>query len=201
MLGDGTPALKLPTNRPLVLVRDPLPGWDRDAIWGWLDEAYNRRWGAVCDLRARRIFDLAEAGPADVVNLVTVADLGGGGVLADQMLPYTNARVLVMRINSRIKFVPTDGQMASGTIDPVRMITHEGGHFLGFQHLSTALPRDLMEPYILQEVIRPQAAEAKTALGWFGPPVTLPPVPPTDPCAAYKVALAEIQALAGRALA
>ena len=37
--GDGTPALKLGTNRPLVFIQDFLAGFDRNVIWSWIKEA------------------------------------------------------------------------------------------------------------------------------------------------------------------
>lgn len=178
--GDGTPALKLQTNRPLVFVRDPLPEHGVEEIWTWLDAAH-KRWGSVCDWQARRIMDLSEAGPADYVQLVTVADLGGGGVLADQMLPYTGGRILRMRINSRIQWHATDGPMSGGTIDPVRTLCHETGHFAGLAHFPTGAPVELMEPYIQQAITGPQPTEGKVSAGWFGQPVgTTPPTPPPD---------------------
>jgi hypothetical protein len=181
MLGDGTPSLKLPTNRPLILVRDPLPNWTVDQIWGWLEKAH-ARWGEVCNWAAKRIHDIAEAGPGDVVNLVTVADLGGSGVLADQMLPYPGARVLAMRINSRVTWKPTDGQMVGG-IDPIRTLCHEIGHFQGHQHWPVGPPLELMEPFVSQTIISPQPTEAKVSASWFGDPQTppAPPVPPAPP--------------------
>jgi hypothetical protein len=180
-LGDGSPTLKLQTNRPLVFVRDALPGFSRDQIWSWVEEAY-RRWGAVCDFKARRILDFAEAASTDYVNLITVADLGAGGVLADQQLPYTGGRVLMMRLNSRIRWMPTDGPMSGGGIDPVRTIAHEGGHFQGHQHWPVGGPPELMEPTVSNTIIRPQPTEGAVSAGWFGPPPPPPPPPvPTDP--------------------
>lgn len=179
--GDGSPTLKLPTNRPLVLVRDPLPQHPVEEIWEWVEEAY-RRWTAVCDLVPKRIFDLTEAGPNDVVNLITVADLGGGGVLADQMLPYQGGRTLRMRINSRIKWQATDGQMVGGTIDPRRTLCHEIGHFLGHSHWPVGAPAELMEPTVSQKIISPQPTEAKVSAGWFGAvPLPKPPQPGPQP--------------------
>lgn len=179
--GDGTPALKLQTNRPLIFVQDALPGFSRDDIWSWLKEAH-ARWGSVCDWQARRITDLSEAGATDYVQLVTVADLGGGGVLADQMLPYSGGRVLRMRINTRITWKATDGAMGSGTIDPVRTLCHEIGHFMGHSHWPQGAPVELMEPYIQQAIIRPQPTEGTMSATWFGKPATsTPPVPPTTP--------------------
>ena len=176
--GDGSPALKLGTNRPLVYVQDALPGFSRDVIWSWLKEGH-ARWGAVCDWLADRIDDMSDAGPNDIVQLVTVADLGGGGVLADQMLPYSGGSVLRMRINSRIKWKATDGQMASGTVDPVRTLCHETGHFQGHTHWPQGQPLELMEPYVQQTITRPQSTEGKMSASWFGQPVTPPPLPPS----------------------
>lgn len=171
--GDGTPALKLGTNRPLVFVQDALPGFSRDDVWAWLREAH-ARWGAVCDWKATRIMDLSEAGPTDFVNLVTVADLGGRGVLADQMLPYTGGNVLRMRINNRIQWRATDGQMTGGLIDPIRTLCHEIGHFQGHQHWPVGAPAELMEPTVSQTIIGPQSTEGKVSAGWFGNPVVTP---------------------------
>ena len=180
-LGDGSPSLKLPTNRPYVLIRDELPGWSKDDIWSWLKEGH-QRWGEVCDWRAQRINDLSEAGGSGIVQLVTVEDLGGGGVLADMQLPYPNARILRMRINSRIKWKPTDGKMAAGTIDPIRTLEHETGHFMGHMHFPEGAPAELMEPFISQSIIRPQPTEAAVSARWFGQPTTPPPpAPPPTP--------------------
>lgn len=175
--GDGSPALKLATNRPLVFVQDALPSWGKDAIWDWIAEGYER-WAKVCDWKGRRIMDMNEAGPTDVVHLITVADLGGSGVLADQMLPYTGGRVLKMRINSRIKWQPTNGQMPSGTVDPIRTLCHETGHFMGHSHWPQGAPPELMEPYVQQGVIGPQPTEGKVSAGWFGQPGPVTPPPP-----------------------
>lgn len=192
-LGDGTPALKLATNRPLVCIQDAPKGYSKENVREWFDEAYNRRWAAVCDWKvtfisdwkATFIFDLASVGPDDYVNLITVADLGNGGVLADQMLPYRSGRVLTMRLNSRIDWRPSDGPMLPGTIDPVRVIVHEGGHFMGHQHWPIGAPVEIMEPTISQTIIRPQETEGRMSAAWFGQPVTpfQPPAPqpPTTP--------------------
>lgn len=190
-MGDGSPMLKLPTNRPLVLVRDPLPQFPQDEIWDWIEEAY-RRWTAVCDFVPKRIFDLSEAGPNDVVNLITVADLGGGGVLADQMLPYQGGRVLRMRLNSRITWLATDGPMSGGRIDPVRTICHELGHFQGHSHWPVGAPPELMEPTVSQKIIGPQPTEAKVSAGWFGLPTGTPaptPTPTPTPGGKFNVVL------------
>lgn len=175
-LGDGSPSLKLGTNRPFVLVRDALPTATVDEIWDWLKEAH-ARWSAVCDWKATRIMDTSEAQAGSFVQLVTVADLGGGGVLADQVLPYAGGGVLRMRLNSRITWRPTDGPMQGG-VDPVRTICHEIGHFMGHAHWPTGAPPELMEPYISQTILSPQPTEAKVSAGWFGPAVLVPPVPP-----------------------
>lgn len=173
--GDGSPALKLPTNRPLVLIQDALTGFTRDEIWLWMKEGYDR-WADVCNIKPTQIMDRSDANLDDVVQLVTVADLGGGGVLADMQLPYPGARVLMMRINTRIKWKATDGPMSSGTVDPIRTLEHESGHFFGLQHFPTGAPKELMEPYIQQDIIRPQPTEAAVVRMWFGSPT--PPVPP-----------------------
>ena len=182
MFGDGTPALQLPTKRPMVLIQDALPSASKDVIWDWY-RAAAQRWEAVCGLMFRRISDLSEANDGDVVNLVTVADLGGGGILADQMLPYRGGQMLRMRINRRIRWEATDGSMMGGTIDPIRTICHEIGHFIGLSHFPLSPPPELLEPTISHTIIRPQAVEIRIVAGWFGPPQepTPPPVPPTDP--------------------
>ncbi len=174
--GDGSPALKLQSNRPLVVVQDALPSFDRDAIWSWLKEAH-ARWSSVCDWEARRIADPSEAGQGDVIQLVTVADLGNSGVLADQVLPHNGGRMLRMRLNARIRWKATDGPMSGGTIDPIRTICHEIGHFMGHQHWPVGAPTELMEPTVSQNVIRPQPTEARVSAGWFGAPTTTPTPP------------------------
>lgn len=179
-LGDGSPTLKLDTNRPLVFIQDALPNHSKDEIWVWMEEA-NRRWGLVCDWQARRIMDMGEAGPTDFVNLVTVADLGDGGVLADQQLPYRSGRILRMRINSRIRWKATDGPMTGGTIDPLRTLCHEIGHFQGHSHWPIGAPPELMEPRVSQATIGPQATEGRVSAGWFGPAVPPQPTPPDPP--------------------
>ena len=193
-LGDGSPALKLQTNRPKVLIRDALPGYTQNDIWGWLNEAH-ARWSSVCDWKATRIYDLTEMGPSDYVQLVTVADLGSGGVLADQMLPYTGGQILTNRINSRIRWKSTDGPMQSGTVDPIRTETHEIGHFQGHAHWPVGAPPELMEPTISNTVLRPQPTESRVSVGWFGEP--LPIAPPGGGAEAWLRRLS--QDLLGRA--
>lgn len=178
--GDGTPALKLQTNRPLVYVQDALPNFNKDEIWSWLKEAF-ARWEAVCDFKATRIMDLQAAGQTDYVNVVTVEDLGGSGILADQMLPYQGGRILRMRINSRINWKATDGPMQGGTIDPIRTLCHELGHFQGHSHWPVGTPLELMEPVIQQTIISPQPTEAAMSVSWFGRPTTTPPPLPPQP--------------------
>lgn len=180
-LGDGSRSLKLNSNRPLVLVQDALPGFSRDEIYRWINEGY-QRWAEHCDWRAGgRIGALSEARPGDIVHLITVADLGGGGVLADQVLPYSGARVLRMRINGRLRWQPTDGPMNGGAIDPIRTLCHETGHFMGHQHWPEGAPLELMEPRISSTIIRPQATEGRVSAGWFGPPVAVQPPPLPTP--------------------
>ncbi len=179
MFGDGTPALKLSTNRPLVFVRDALPNHNQNEIWLWLLEGY-RRWSLVCDWAGQRIMDMSEAPAGRIVHLITVADLGGGGVLADQMLPYSGGTVLRMRINARIQWKATDGQMLGG-IDPIRTLCHETGHFMGHSHWPVGSPAELMEPTISQAIIGPQPTEARVSEAWFGKPVIVPPSPPPPP--------------------
>ena len=179
--GDGTAAIKLATNRPLVFIRDALSGWTKDDIWTWIKEGY-LRWGDVCNLAPTRIMSDSDAKPSDIVHYITVANLGGGGVIADQMLPYNGGKQLVMRINSIVKFKPTDGPMQSGTVDPIRALgVHETGHFIGLQHFPTGDPREIMEPYIQQDIIQPQPTESAVARMWYGSPTTPPPVPPPTP--------------------
>ena len=182
--GDGTPALKLGTNRPLVLVRDSLPQHTRDEIWNWLQEA-NARWSGVCNWQARRILDITETGANDYINLVTTADLGSSGVLADQMLPYTGGRVLRMRINNRIQWKAADGPMPSGTVDPIRTLAHEIGHFMGHSHWPTGAPPELMEPWINDNITVPQPTEGRVSANWFGAPVPIP-LPPSDVAGARR---------------
>ena len=177
--GDGTPSLKLPTNRPLVFIAAAPPGYTLDEVWGWLKEGHDR-WGAVCDWKAERIDDVADAGAGDYVQLVTVADLGSGGVLADQMLPYAGGRILRMRLNSRIAWKATDGYMQPGLIDPIRTVCHETGHFMGHSHWPVGAPAELMEPTLSQTIIGPQPTEGKVSSGWFGPPSQPKPLPPTN---------------------
>lgn len=178
-LGDGSPALKLATNRPLVVVQDSLPGYSRDVIWSWLKEAHDR-WAVSCNWLAERVEDVSDAGPGDFVNLIRVADLGGAGVLADQMLPYTGGRVLKMRINGRINWKATDGPFPMGKVDPIRTICHEIGHFMGHSHWPVGDPPELMEPTVSQTIIKPQHTEGRVSAGWFGPPGQVPP-PPQPP--------------------
>lgn len=169
MLGDGSAMYKLPSNRFAFLVRDALPAYTRDEIAAWNFKAL-ARWASVADIEGRRIFSMSELRDGEILNEITVADLGTNGTLADQQLPQPGVFIYRMRINSRIKWIETDGIMQPGTADPVRTIGHEDGHFLGFQHFPTSLPKEWMEPRILQDVIGPQPTEAKIAVDWFGPP-------------------------------
>ncbi len=178
--GDGAPALKVGTNRPLVLIQGSMNGITQDEVWAWLREAH-ARWGSVCDWQATRIRDIQEAAQDSVIQLVTFADLGAGGVLADQVLPYQGGQVLRMRINVRINWRATDGQMSAGTVDPIRTICHETGHFQGHTHLPQGAPLELMEPIIQQAIIAPQPTEAQMSAYWFGKPQSQPPPTPQPP--------------------
>jgi hypothetical protein len=187
MFGDGSMLLKLQSNRPAFCISDALPGYDVETIADWIEEAFSR-WGQVADIKARRIKKLSDLKSGEYCVNVTVADLGTSGVLADQRLPHPGGFVLPMRINNRINWVPTNGQMQGRTIDPVRTLTHELGHFLGHHHFPQSAPKELMEPTILQDIIGPQPTEAKITADWFGAPVATPvPTPPgpepkpTDP--------------------
>lgn len=175
--------VKLQTNRPLYLIKEPLPGKSRDETAELYERAF-KRWGKA-DIKTRRITDQAEAGPNDVVNLITAADLGGGGVLADQMLPNGSEKILQMRMNTRIKWMVTDSAMSDG-IDPVRVFCHEQGHFLGHEHWPKGPPAELMEPFISDDIIAPQPTEVAVTIGWFGktgePDPPPPPPPQPKPC-------------------
>jgi hypothetical protein len=204
-LGDGTPALKLPTNRPLVYVQSAPPGQTLDAVWMWLREAH-ARWSEVCDWKATRVMDLSDAGQGEYVQLVQAADLGGGGVLADQVLPYNGGRVLRMRLNSRVRWRPTDLSMSGGAIDPIRTICHEIGHFQGMSHFPVGAPAELMEPSVSNTIIRPQPTEARVAAGWFGQPRPVEPDEPTPPpnpdrVAELENAIRQMTAIGNNALA
>lgn len=179
-LGDGTPALKLATNRPLVYVRDSLPAHGKDEIFSWIRLAYQRI-GEVCDWKGERIHNLNDAPAGRIVHLITVADLGNGGVLADQMMPYAGGNVLAMRINTRVHWQATDGQMQQGTVDPIRTLCHESLHFAGLSHFPAGDPPELMEPSISQTVIRPQPTEIRVLVGWFGQPGPTTDRPPPIP--------------------
>ena len=176
-LGDGTALLKLQTNRPLVCIQGAPPRYTKDDVWSWLKEAH-ARWGVECDWVVERIDDISDAKPTDYVQVVQVKDLGGTGVLADQVLPYPGGNVLRMRINSRIRWKATDGFFQSGTVDPVRTICHEIGHFQGHQHWPVGDPAELMEPTVSQTTIRPQPTEMKVSIGWFGKAQSIPVPPP-----------------------
>lgn len=180
-LGSGVESLKLQTNRPSFFVQDALAGQaDQDEIAKWIEEGF-LRWGAWSDLIATRVSSLQEGRKLSQVTChIIVADLGSSGVLADQRLPYTGGTVLQMRINSRIKWRATDGPMFKGTIDPLRTITHELGHFIGHQHWPQGQPEELMEPVISNTVIKPQSTEGSVAAGWFGQPKPVP-TPTPDP--------------------
>lgn len=167
--GDGTALFKLPSNRFAYFVRDSLPNNSRDEIADWIAEAISR-WRSVADIEGRRILRLEDLEAGELLDEITVADLGGGGVLADQQLPQPGVTRYRMRMNVRIKWVRTNGVMRAGEVDPVRTDCHELGHFLGFQHFPTSLPKELMEPRILPDIIGPQPTEAKIAADWFGPP-------------------------------
>lgn len=171
-----TAEARLGTKRPLVFIQDALPGWSKDATaTAYMDAA--SRWTAGADIAWTLITDMAQAGPSNIVNRVSVADLGGGGVLADQMLP-SGQRILQMRMNSRISWVKTDGSMPGGKVDAVRVFAHEIGHFIGHEHWPRGAPPELMEPFISDTIIKPQATELAVTVNWFGPPV---PVPGPDP--------------------
>lgn len=180
MFGDGSMLLKLQTNRPAFCISDALPGYDADTIAKWIEEAF-ARWGQVADIVARRIKKLSDLKSGEYAVNVTVADLGTSGVLADQRLPHHGGFILPMRINNRINWVPTNGQMQGRTIDPIRTLCHELGHFLGHHHFPQSAPKELMEPTILQDIIGPQPTEAKITADWFGAPVAIPPTGPTTP--------------------
>ena len=75
-------------------------------------------------------------------------------------------------------FTGLGGPVLGGTIDPVRTICHETGHFQGHQHWPSGAPPELMEPVITQTTIGPQPTEGKVSAGWFGAPVVEQPPGP-----------------------
>lgn len=173
-----TAAARLGTKRPLVYIQDALPGWTKEATGNAYMEAA-ARWTAGADIAWTLITDMAQAGPSNIVNKITVADLGTGGVLADQVLPNGSGRILPMRMNTRISWVKTDGPMPNGKVDVLRVFAHEIGHFIGHEHWPRGAPAELMEPFISDAIIKPQATELAVTVNWFGAPVPVPGPTPT----------------------
>jgi hypothetical protein len=171
-LGDRAEArAALQTNRPFYYVRSAPRGFTVDQI----AEVYERAfagWTSVANVDTRRITDLAQAGPRDVVNVIDGANLGTSGVLADQVLGNGQGTRLQMRINNQVDW---------SRINMVTTVMHEQGHFFGLAHFPPGPPPELMEP-VLSSVLKPQPTEAKVVREHFAnfPPIPGPePIPPT----------------------
>jgi len=170
--GDGSPALKMHTNRPKVWFAASLPGMPLAKLKEIFFRGVNK-WALVANVLA---IDAKSQGEADWIIVPSRID-GKNGVLADMMLP--GPRPQYMRLD--VAENASEDQLEQTCM-------HEGGHGYGLFHTPAGPPPEVMDPSLNMSVRTPQAAEAKLMESMYGAPVVAPPsAPPSGPSRSVKV--------------
>lgn len=162
MFGDGSGTPKLPTNRPTFRYDGgPIGGFSVADIEQLLLDSFNGEGG--WDDWADVLLDKHTNPKTNPTNIVILHDLGTGGVLADQQLPFGNPPYR-MRINNRVNW---------NQLLLTKTLRHEHGHFIGLSHWPTGAPKELMEPAI-SEIVNVQPTEGMFAAKLYGEPKPKP---------------------------
>jgi hypothetical protein len=164
---ESATAPKLPTNRPTFRYDGgALGNFSAADVEDILLESFNGKggWADWCDLKLSK-----HPNPkTDPTNVVILYDLGGGGILADQELPF-GPPPYRMRINSRVLWKE---------LMLLKTLRHENGHFISLSHFPSGGPKELMEPS-LSEIVDVQPTEGMFAAKLYGEPKATAPGTPT----------------------
>jgi hypothetical protein len=163
--GDGSPALRLQTNRPKVWFAATLPGMPMASLKEIFFRGVNK-WSLVANVKAVEAANQAEA---DWIIVPSRID-GKNGVLADMMMP--GPRPQYMRLD--VAENASEDQLEQTCM-------HEGGHGYGLFHTPAGPPAEVMDPSLNMSVRTPQAAEAKLMESMYGAPMQPKPTPQPDP--------------------
>jgi len=176
--GDGSPALRLRTNRPKVWFAASLPGMPLTKLKEIFFRGVNK-WALVSNVRAIEATSQAEA---DWIIVPSRID-GKNGVLADMMMPGPQPQYMRLDVAENA----SEEQLEQTCM-------HEGGHGFGLFHTPAGPPPEVMDPSLNMSVRTPQAAEAKLMESMYGPPLTQPgpqPLPPATSGLTCTVRLAD----------
>jgi len=161
--GDGSPALRLQTNRPKVWFAASLPGMPLAKLKEIFFRGVNK-WALVANVLA---VEAESQNEADWIIVPSRMD-GKNGVLADMMMPGPHPQYMRLDVAENA----SEDQLEQTCL-------HEGGHGYGLFHTPAGPPAEVMDPSLNMSVRTPQAAEAKLMESMYGAPML--PAPPKPP--------------------
>lgn len=172
LLAAGDGLFKMATNRPTWCLNATLPGIGGEALHGAIVAAF-RSWELVCDLVFTEVQDTRAAN----ILIIDHAFDGPSGILADARLPTPGTKQQPVRIDRSERWTLNGGN----GIKLITVLAHEFGHVIGFSHLPSSPPPDLMEAQYDPNVNAPQDTEIAIAAKLYGLPKASPsPKPPVS---------------------